>query len=81
MESAGSKITVPGGLGSERSYRFLSEINRYYVLQSQHIISVSADLNCNQKYSVGYVCSLTSGVSDYKLERLFYFKVIFTSYW
>ncbi|KAI4872326.1 hypothetical protein NFI96_027754 [Prochilodus magdalenae] len=28
MESAGSKITVPGGLGSERSYRFLSEINR-----------------------------------------------------
>ncbi|XP_049341975.1 obscurin [Astyanax mexicanus] len=28
MESVGSKITVPGGLGSERSYSFLSEINR-----------------------------------------------------
>ncbi|XP_058246255.1 obscurin [Hemibagrus wyckioides] len=27
-ESTGSKITVPGGLGSERSYSFLSEINR-----------------------------------------------------
>ncbi|XP_062854790.1 obscurin [Trichomycterus rosablanca] len=27
-ESSGSKITVPGGLGSERSYSFLSEINR-----------------------------------------------------
>ncbi|XP_046727924.1 obscurin [Silurus meridionalis] len=27
-ESTGSKITVPGGLGSERSFSFLSEINR-----------------------------------------------------
>ncbi|XP_072537299.1 obscurin [Salminus brasiliensis] len=28
VESTGSRITVPGGLGSERSYSFLSEINR-----------------------------------------------------
>ncbi|XP_067270783.1 LOW QUALITY PROTEIN: obscurin [Pseudorasbora parva] len=28
MESIGSKVTVPGGLGTEKSYRFLSEINR-----------------------------------------------------
>ncbi|KAK3566244.1 hypothetical protein QTP86_030032, partial [Hemibagrus guttatus] len=31
-ESTGSKITVPGGLGSERSYSFLSEINRVSTL-------------------------------------------------
>ncbi|XP_073675951.1 obscurin [Garra rufa] len=28
MESIGSKVTVPGGLGTEKSYSFLSEINR-----------------------------------------------------
>ncbi|KAG1973513.1 obscurin [Pimephales promelas] len=28
MESIGSKVTVPGGLGTEKSYKFLSEINR-----------------------------------------------------
>ncbi len=29
IESIGSKVTVPGGLGTEKSYSFLSEINRY----------------------------------------------------
>lgn len=29
-ESTGSKVTVPGGLGSERTYSFLSEINRFF---------------------------------------------------
>ncbi|XP_051524815.1 obscurin [Myxocyprinus asiaticus] len=28
MQSTGSKITVPGGLGTEKTYSFLSEINR-----------------------------------------------------
>ncbi|XP_043103008.1 obscurin [Puntigrus tetrazona] len=28
MESIGSKVTVPGGFGTEKSYSFLSEINR-----------------------------------------------------